>query len=80
MRPIRRSRVTTTWSPASSLASSSSSRGRKASFPETFSITMLPGSIPTAASASHWESGFCSRVETRAYPYRVTRPHRGRGG
>ena len=69
---MRRSRVTTTWSPACSLPSSSSSRGREASLPEIFSITMLPGSIPAAASASCWESGFCSRVETRAYPYRVT--------
>jgi hypothetical protein len=31
------------------------------------SITMLPGSVLAAVSASHCESGFCSRVETRAY-------------
>ena len=80
LRPMRRSRVTTTWSPRLSLPSSSSSRGREASLPEIFSITMLPGSIPAAASASCWESGFCSRVETRAYPYRVTAAPRARPG
>src|SRR5260370_23829305 len=72
LRPMRRSRVTTTWSPGPSLARSPSSLGREASLPEIFSMTTFPGSIPALVSASNWESGFCSRVETRAYPYRVT--------
>jgi len=35
---------------------------------EIFSITMFSGAMPAAVSASCWESGFCSRVDTRAYP------------
>ena len=66
LRPMRRSRVTTTWSPSSIFARSLSSFGREASLPEIFSITMFPGSIPALVSASHCESGFCSRVDTRA--------------
>jgi hypothetical protein len=30
--------------------------------------------IPAAVSASHCDAGFCSRVETRAYPYRASKP------
>ena len=46
-------------------------RGREASLPQIFSITMLSGQSGRGQRV-RWESGFCSRVETRAYPYRVT--------